>query len=208
VMMELIQGEGGVLPLDKDFVQSVAAFCAERDLLLLIDEVQTGVGRTGSLFCFQQYGIRPDVVSFAKGIAGGLPFGGIMANEKCKSVLGPGTHATTFGGNPVAAAGACVVLDTLDDAFLASVNEKGAYIRRKVEEMRLPVVQSVRGMGLMVGIGVTCSHKDAVGKMLQSGLLALTAGSDTVRLLPPLNISYEEIDAGLAVLKTVLEGMT
>ena len=208
VMMELIQGEGGVLPLDKDFVQSVAAFCAERDLLLLIDEVQTGVGRTGSLFCFQQYGIRPDVVSFAKGIAGGLPFGGIMANEKCKSVLGPGTHATTFGGNPVAAAGACVVLDTLDDAFLASVNEKGAYIRRKVAEMRLPVVQSVRGMGLMVGIGVTCSHKDAVGKMLQSGLLALTAGSDTVRLLPPLNISYEEIDAGLAVLKTVLEGMT
>ncbi len=208
VMMELIQGEGGVLPLDKDFVQSVAAFCAERDLLLLIDEVQTGVGRTGSLFCFQQYGIRPDVVSFAKGIAGGLPFGGIMANEKCKSVLGPGTHATTFGGNPVAAAGACVVLDTLDDAFLASVNEKGAYIRRKVEETRLPVVQSVRGMGLMVGIGVTCSHKDAVGKMLQSGLLALTAGSDTVRLLPPLNISYEEIDAGLAVLKTVLEGMT
>ncbi len=208
VMMELIQGEGGVLPLDKDFVQSVAAFCAERDLLLLIDEVQTGVGRTGSLFCFQQYGIRPDVVSFAKGIAGGLPFGGIMANEKCKSVLGPGTHATTFGGNPVAAAGACVVLDTLDDAFLASVNEKGAYIRRKVEEMRLPVVQSVRGMGLMVGIGVTCSHKDAVGKMLQSGLLALTAGSDTVRLLPPLNISYEETDAGLAVLKTVLEGMT
>ncbi len=208
VMMELIQGEGGVLPLDKDFVQSVAAFCAERDLLLLIDEVQTGVGRTGSLFCFQQYGIRPDVVSFAKGIAGGLPFGGIMANEKCKSVLGSGTHATTFGGNPVAAAGACVVLDTLDDAFLASVNEKGAYIRRKVEEMRLPVVQSVRGMGLMVGIGVTCSHKDAVGKMLQSGLLALTAGSDTVRLLPPLNISYEEIDAGLAVLKTVLEGMT
>lgn len=208
VMMELIQGEGGVLPLDKDFVQSVAAFCAERDLLLLIDEVQTGVGRTGSLFCFQQYGIRPDVVSFAKGIAGGLPFGGIMANEKCKSVLGPGTHATTFGGNPVAAAGTCVVLDTLDDAFLASVNEKGAYIRRKVEETRLPVVQSVRGMGLMVGIGVTCSHKDAVGKMLQSGLLALTAGSDTVRLLPPLNISYEEIDAGLAVLKTVLEGMT
>lgn len=207
VMMELIQGEGGVLPLEKDFVQAVAAYCAEHDLLLLIDEVQTGVGRTGSLFCFQQYGILPDVVSFAKGIAGGLPFGGIMANAKCRSVLGPGTHATTFGGNPVAAAGACVVLDTLDDGFLQSVNEKGAYIRQKVEEMRLPVVKSVRGMGLMVGIGVMCSHKDAVGKMLQNGLLALTAGSDTVRLLPPLTITYEELDAGLAILKSVLEGM-
>lgn len=207
VMMELIQGEGGVLPLDKDFVQAVAAFCAEQDLLLLIDEVQTGVGRTGSLFCFQQYGILPDVVSFAKGIAGGLPFGGIMANEKCKHVLGPGTHATTFGGNPVAAAGACVVLDTLDDAFLQTVNEKGAYIRQTVEAWGLPVVKSVRGMGLMVGIGVSCSHKDAVGKMLDAGLLVLTAGSDTVRLLPPLNISYAEMDAGLAVLKTVLEGM-
>lgn len=207
VMMELIQGEGGVLPLDKGFVQSVAEYCAAHDLLLLIDEVQTGVGRTGSLFCFQQYGILPDVVSFAKGIAGGLPFGGIMANEKCKDVLGPGTHATTFGGNPVAAAGACVVLDTLDDAFLQSVNEKGAYIRQTVESWKLPVVQSVRGMGLMVGIGVTCSHKDAVGKMLDAGLLALTAGSDTVRLLPPLNISYDELDKGLAVLKTVLEGM-
>ena len=207
VMMELIQGEGGVLPLDKGFVQAVAEYCAAHDLLLLIDEVQTGVGRTGSLFCFQQYGILPDVVSFAKGIAGGLPFGGIMANEKCRNVLGPGTHATTFGGNPVAAAGANVVLDTLDDAFLQTVNEKGDYIRKPVESWNLSVVQSVRGMGLMVGIGVTCSHKEAVGKMLDAGLLALTAGSDTVRLLPPLNISYEELDKGLAVLKTVLEGM-
>lgn len=207
VMMELIQGEGGVLPLEQEFVREVAAYCAAHDLLLLIDEVQTGVGRTGSLFCFQQYGILPDVVSFAKGIAGGLPFGGIMANEKCRGVLGPGTHATTFGGNPVAAAGACVVLETLNDEFLRSVNEKGDYIRQTVESWQLPVVKSIRGMGLMVGIGVICSHKDAVGILLQNGLLALTAGSDTVRLLPPLNIRYEELDQGLAVLKSVLEDM-
>lgn len=207
VMMELIQGEGGVLPLDKTFVQSVAEYCAAHDLLLLIDEVQTGVGRTGSLFCFQQYGILPDVVSFAKGIAGGLPFGGIMANQKCANVLSPGTHATTFGGNPVAAAGACVVLDTMTPEFLETVKEKGAYIREKIEAMHLPVVKGVRGMGLMVGIDVMCSHKEAVGKMLERGLLALTAGSETVRLLPPLNISYPEIDAGLAVLKAVLEEM-
>lgn len=207
VMMELIQGEGGVLPLEQEFVQQVAAFCKEHDLLLLIDEVQTGVGRTGSLFCFQQYGIQPDAVSFAKGIAGGLPFGGVMANAKCAQVLGPGTHATTFGGNPVAAAGACVVLDTLDDAFLQTVEEKGAYIRETVAGWQLPVVTGVRGKGLMVGIGVTCSHKAAVSACLSGGLLALTAGSDTIRLLPPLNISYEEINAGLQILKTVLEGI-
>lgn len=207
VMMELIQGEGGVLPLEREFVQTVAELCAEKDLLLLIDEVQTGVGRTGSLFCFQQYGIRPDAVSFAKGIAGGLPFGGVMANDKCAQVLGPGTHATTFGGNPVAAAGACVVLETMDEAFLQSVREKGESLRQRVEQMRLPVVTSVRGMGLMVGIGVTCSHKQAVRKLLDAGLLALTAGSDTVRLLPPLNISDAELEAGLEILQTVLEGM-
>lgn len=207
VMVELIQGEGGVLPLDVKFVQDVAEYCADHDLLLLIDEVQTGVGRTGSLFCFQQYGIQPDVVSFAKGIAGGLPFGGIMANAKCAQVLGPGTHATTFGGNPVAAAGACVVLDALTPDFLKAVEEKGAYIRQQVEAMHLSVVKSVRGMGLMVGIGVTCSHKEAVANLLAAGLLALTAGGDTIRLLPPLNITYEEIDKGLAILQTVLEGM-
>ena len=112
-MMELVQGEGGVLPLDKDYVQAVAKLCAEKDWLLLVDEVQTGVGRTGNLFAFQQYGILPDVCSFAKGIAGGLPMSGIMANEKCRDVLGPGTHATTFGANPVCAAAGLVVQETL-----------------------------------------------------------------------------------------------
>ena len=118
VMMELVQGEGGVLPLDKEYVQAVAKLCAERDWLLLVDEVQTGVGRTGSLFAFQQYGVLPDVVSFAKGIAGGLPMSGILASEKCRNVLGPGMHATTFGANPVCAAAGLVVQETLSDDFL------------------------------------------------------------------------------------------
>ena len=125
VMLELIQGEGGVLPLDKDFIQALAAWCQENDYLLLVDEVQTGVGRTGSLFCFQQYDIQPDAVTFAKGIAGGLPMAGVMCSEKCRNVLGPGTHATTFGGNPICCAGGLSVLEQLDDALLADVKKKG-----------------------------------------------------------------------------------
>ena len=204
VMMELIQGEGGVLPLDKDFVQEVAAFCKANDILLLIDEVQTGVGRTGTLFCFEQYGIAPDVVSFAKGIAAGLPFGGVLANAKCAGVLSAGTHATTFGGNPICAAGANAVLAELSPEFLAKVTQKGEYIRSNITNWNLPVVASVRGLGLMIGIGVSCSHRAAVEALIQSGLLALTAGSDTIRLMPPLTISKAEIDAGLAILKQTL----
>ncbi|MEA4915443.1 MAG: acetylornithine/succinylornithine family transaminase [Christensenella sp.] len=204
VMMELIQGEGGVLPLENLFVQSVAAFCKANDILLLIDEVQTGVGRTGTLFCFQQYGIEPDVATFAKGIAAGLPFGGLLAGASCAAVLSAGTHATTFGGNPICAAGANAVLSHLTPEFLAEVAEKGAYIREQIGLWNLPVVSSVRGLGLMIGVGVTCSHREAVGKLIEHGLLALTAGSDTIRLMPPLTITKEEIDSGLALLKNVL----
>jgi len=204
VMMELIQGEGGVLPLETAFVQEVASFCKSRDILLLIDEVQTGVGRTGSLFCFQQYGIEPDAVTFAKGIAAGLPFGGVLAAKSCAATLSAGTHATTFGGNPICAAGAVAVLAELTPSFLNEVAEKGAYIRETVSSWNLPVVTSVRGLGLMIGIGVNCSHREAVGKLVESGLLALTAGADTIRLMPPLTITKDEIDAGLNILKQIL----
>jgi len=206
VMMELIQGEGGVLPLDKAFIQEVAQFCKDRDILLLIDEVQTGVGRTGSLFCFQQFGIKPDVVSFAKGIAAGLPFGGVLASASCAGVFSPGTHATTFGGNPICAAGAIAVLGELTPELLAEVAEKGEYLRSAIASWKLPVVSSVRGLGLMIGVGVTCSHREAVGALMENGLLALTAGEDTIRLMPPLTISKAEIDAGLAILKQILTG--
>lgn len=206
VMVELVQGEGGVLPLDKAFVKELAAWCESRDYLLLVDEVQTGVGRTGSLFCFQQYDILPDAVTFAKGIAGGLPMSGVMANEKCRGVLTPGTHATTFGGNPVAAAAACTVVDTLDDAFLADVNAKGKYIMDTVASWNSPYVDVVRGLGLMVGIVLKDGSKRAelVKKCYDNNVLVLTAGPKTIRLLPPLVISQEEMDKGLAVLKKVL----
>ena len=205
VMMELVQGEGGVLPLDKDYVQAVAKLCAERDWLLLVDEVQTGVGRTGTLFAFQQYGILPDVVSFAKGIAGGLPMSGIMANEKCRNVLTPGTHATTFGANPVCAAAGLVVQETLTDAFLEDVQAKGTYLRNRIEALNLPCFGPTRGMGLMIGIEVKdgFNKSEIANKLIENGLLVLTAGPG-MRLLPPLVITKEEMDQGLAIMKKAL----
>ena len=206
VMMELIQGEGGVNPLDADYVQTVAKLCAERDWLLLIDEVQTGVGRTGSLFAYQQFGVQPDVVSFAKGIAGGLPFGGFLTNEKCRAVLGPGDHGSTFGGNPMAAAAGCVVLDTMTPEFLEQVKAKGQYLRDGIAALNSPCVSGVRGMGLMIGVGVQgMTHRELKDKLMAAGLLTLTAGKDTLRLLPPLVISREEMDKGLAIMAQVMK---
>ena len=205
VLLELIQGEGGVCPLEKSYVQEVATFCAQRDILLLIDEVQTGVGRTGTLFAFEQYHIKPDAVSFAKGIAAGFPFGGFLIGETCEKTLGPGTHATTYGGNPMGAVAAQVVLETLSDAMLSEIVEKGQYIQEKVKAFNSPYVTEIRGAGLMIGILLKdLSHREVCLKLGEMGLLALTAGSSTLRLLPPLTISYEEIDKGLAILQKAL----
>ncbi len=209
VLLELVQGEGGVLPMDVTFVQKLAELCKARDWLLLVDEVQTGVGRTGTLFAFQQYGIMPDALSFAKGIAGGLPMGGFLVNEKCRNVLGPGTHATTFGGNPVCAAAGCAVLDILDQGVLDQVKEKGAYLRQSIEDMNLPCLGKTRGLGLMIGIEVKGEHtnKELCAMLVRSGLLALTAGPG-LRLLPPLTITKEEMDKGLSIMKETLGGLT
>ena len=206
VMVELVQGEGGVMPLDKEFVHALADLCAKRDWLLLVDEVQTGVGRTGSLFAFREYGITPDVASFAKGIAGGLPMSGIMANEKCRDVLTPGTHATTFGGNPVSAAAALAVLDILDEDALAAVKEKGEYLKKGIEALGLSCLGSVGGMGLMLGVEVNApyTNKELAAKLVENGLLVLTAGAK-IRLLPPLVITKEEMDEGLMIMKKTLE---
>ena len=205
VLVELVQGEGGVLPLDRDYVQAVAKLCGERDWLLLVDEVQTGVGRTGSLFAFQQYGVKPDALSFAKGIAGGLPMSGILASEKCRDVLGPGTHATTFGGNPICAAAGLAVQETLTDAFLEDVQAKGTYLCNQIEALRLPCFGDTRGMGLMIGIEVRdgYTNKDIAARLIANGLLVLTAGPG-MRLLPPLVITKEEMDKGLAIMKETL----
>ena len=205
VMMELVQGEGGVLPLDYEYVQAVKKICEERDWLLLADEVQSGVGRTGSLFCFQQYDVLPDVVSFAKGIAGGLPMSGIMANEKCRNVLGPGTHATTFGANPICAAAALYVQEGLSDEFLEEVKAKGAYLRSEIEALNLKCFGKTRGLGLMIGVVVAEGYNksEIANKLIEAGLLVLTAGPG-MRLLPPLTITKEEMDKGVAIMKATL----
>ena len=202
---ELVQGEGGVLPMDQEFVHELAVLCAERDWLLLVDEVQTGVGRTGTLFAFQQYGILPDAVSFAKGIAGGLPMGGFLAGEKCRDVLGPGTHAATFGGNPICAAAALAVLDILDEDTLAQVKEKGNYLRTRIEGMGLDCLGATRGLGMMIGVEVTGGHtnKEIAARLIENGLLVLTAGK-ALRLLPPLVITREEMDNGLEIMEKTL----
>ena len=206
VMLELVQGEGGVLPLEQSYVDAVKKLCEERDWLLLVDEVQTGVGRTGKLFAFQNYGILPDVASFAKGIAGGLPMSGIMANEKCRSVLGPGSHATTFGANPVCAAAGLLVQETLTDAFLEEVQAKGAYLRGAIEALDLPCFGKTRGMGLMIGIAVSDGYNKGgiAAKLIENGLLVLTAGPG-MRLLPPLTITKAEMDQGLAIMEKTLK---
>lgn len=205
VMLELVQGEGGVLPMEKDFVQGLAALCEQRDWLLLVDEVQTGIGRTGSLFAYQQYGVLPDAVSFAKGIAGGLPMGGFLANEKCRGVMTAGTHGTTFGGNPICAAAALEVMSILNDSLLLEVQEKGDYIRSQVEAMELPCLGTTRGLGMMIGVEVLGdrTNKELAALLIQNGLLCLTAGK-MLRFLPPLTITKEEIDKGLSVLKQIL----
>ena len=202
VMVEPVQGEGGVLPLEKEYVEAVAKLCAKRDWLLLVDEVQTGVGRTGKLFAFQQYGILPDVVSFAKGIAGGLPMSGILANEKCRDVFTPGTHATTFGANPICAAAGIYVQKTLNDTFLEEVETKGNYLRNAIEALGLPCFGKTRGMGLMIGITVKdgWDNQKIAKQLVENGLLVLTAGPG-IRLLPPLSITRDEMDEGVSRMK-------
>ena len=204
VFIELIQGEGGVMPLDKEFVNEIEKICKEKDILLMIDEVQTGISRTGAFYCYQNYGIQPDVITSAKGLAGGLPMGACLCVEKLADVLGAGTHGTTFGGNPIACAGAKEVLSRVaTEDFLKEVNAKGEYIREKLQTMAN--VSEVRGMGMMIGIVTEKDNaKEIAKKCVENGLLILTA-KNLLRLLPPLNITYEEIDRGLNILKKVME---
>ncbi|MFR2157925.1 MAG: acetylornithine transaminase [Evtepia gabavorous] len=199
VMVELIQGEGGLRPLEVSMVQSLAALCREKDWLLLVDEVQTGIGRTGSLFAFQQFGIQPDVVSFAKGIAGGLPLGGILTNEKCAGVLTPGTHGSTFGANPVSTAAGLAVLETMDQPFLDQVREKGAYLRAGIQAIGSPELGDVVGLGLMLGIDVRAPDQRN-WRPAHRPRPAVPHRRDRLCLLPPL-VTKEEMDEGLAILK-------
>ncbi len=204
VMFEYIQGEGGVMPLDKEFVDEIFKLCAEKDVLTIADEVQTGVGRTGKFLAGDNFGHKADLTTLAKGLAGGVPIGVCLSGEKCANVLTPGTHGSTFGGNPICCAGGLAVLDKVNsDGFLGEVAKKGEHIREKL--LQIPEVNSVSGMGLMIGIELkTKSAADIVKAALGKGLLLLTAKTK-VRLLPPLTITYEEIDKGLAILTEVLK---
>ncbi|MBQ3566680.1 MAG: aspartate aminotransferase family protein [Oscillospiraceae bacterium] len=203
VMVEFVQGEGGVIALEKDYVTELAKICAEKDILLIADEVQTGVGRTGKFLASEHFGVKPDITTLAKGIAGGVPMGACLANEKCEDVLCKGTHGSTFGGNPLACAGGNVVVNKVNNKeFLDEVIKKSEYIKEKLSSV--DEVAEISGLGLMMGI--TLKNKkavDVVSQALDEGLMLLTA-KEKVRLLPPLNITYDELDKGLEILVKIL----
>lgn len=203
VMFEYIQGEGGVMALQQEFVDEIYRLCAERDVLTIADEVQTGVGRTGKFLAGDNFGKKADLTTLAKGLAGGVPIGVCLSGEKCANVLTAGTHGSTFGGNPISCAGGLAVLETVNKpGFLDEVARKGAYIREKL--LTSPEVTSVSGMGLMIGIELKNKKAgDVVKAALDKGLLLLTAKTK-IRLLPPLTITYEEIDKGLEILLGLL----
>lgn len=203
VMFEVIQGEGGVNILDKDYVKQLAEFCAERDILMICDEVQTGIGRTGKFYAFQNFEILPDLVTSAKGLGGGLPIGVCLCADKLKDVMGPSSHGSTFGANPVVCAGANYVVDTVaDEKFLSSVEEKGEYLETKLRQLK--EVKNVRRMGLMVGIEIEADAHDIAAKCVENGLLIITA-KNLLRMLPPLTITQAELDEAVQILEKTLK---
>lgn len=203
LMVECIQGEGGVVPMDKEYAAFISEFTKANDILLIVDEVQTGNGRTGKLYSYMNYGLEPDIVSTAKGLAGGLPLGATLMSKKVSGTLGFGDHGSTFGGNPVSCAAALSILSRIDDALLESVNEKSEYIFNEFSNAE--GVESVTGMGLMVGIKTKAPAAEIVGKCIEKGVLCLTA-KDKVRLLPALNIPFDVLKEAVETIKTVCSG--
>lgn len=203
ILMECIQGEGGVNPLEPDFIKTIVELCAKEDILLMVDEVQTGVGRTGRFLCGEHYGLTPDLVTLAKGLGGGLPIGAVLFGKKTQDTLGKGDHGSTFGANPVVCAGALAVLERLDDAFLEQITQNGAYLAQALT--KLPGITDVTGKGLMLGATLEegFSNADIVARCGEKGLILLTA-KEKLRFLPPLTITREEIAEGLSLLEEVL----
>ncbi len=204
IMMEFIQGEGGVVPLNQDFVQEIFTYAKEKDILIIADEVQTGIGRTGKFLASEHFNVKPNLTTVAKGLGGGLPIGGILADQVTENVFGFSDHGTTFGGNPVACAGAKVVMDYVgNDEFLAEVTKKGDYLKEKL--LSFSGVTAVDGIGMMLGVQLKDkTSAEIVPLAVEKGLITLTA-KEKLRLLPPLTISYEELDKGLAILKEILD---
>ncbi|MBQ1903163.1 MAG: aminotransferase class III-fold pyridoxal phosphate-dependent enzyme, partial [Ruminococcus sp.] len=204
VMFEFIQGEGGVRPLTKEFVDAIFEECAKDDILTIADEIQTGVGRTGALLTSELFGVKPNITTLAKGLAGGVPIGACLADEKCCDVLTKSTHGSTFGGNPLACAGGNVVIDTVTDpGFIDEINRKAELFRELLAQ--IDEVEGVDGLGLMIGVRLkTKKAADILVQCAQRGLLILTA-KEKLRFLPPLNISDENIKTGMAILKDILD---
>jgi len=204
ILAEPIQGEGGLNIMTDEYALALRKICDDNDLVLIFDEIQTGIARTGKMFAYEHFGFKPDIMTLAKGLGGGLPIGAFVVSEKCENVLSAGNHGTTFGANPVIAAGAYNVLGRVSQPeFLKEVCEKGEYIRQKISEMAISVCKEIRGKGLMIGVQIDGTPKDYTKKGAANGLLLLTAGTDVIRLLPPLTITYSEIDKGLAIFKNL-----
>ncbi len=206
VMLEMVQGESGVLPADQTFVQELAALCQEKGLYLIVDEVQTGMGRTGKLFSFEHYGIIPDIVTLAKGLANGVPVGAMLAKSSLSPAFSYGSHGSTFGGNKLAMSASSAVLDLMRaPGFLNQAWENGNYLQDQLKKAlgANPKVSDIRGLGYMIGIQTTENLADLVQAARDEGLIVLTAGTNVIRLLPPLTLSKEEIDQGVAILAEI-----
>ncbi|HHV44542.1 MAG TPA: acetylornithine transaminase [Firmicutes bacterium] len=209
VLLEPVQGEGGVRPCDYDYLQAVATLCKERDILLILDEVQTGMGRTGKLFAYQHFDLIPDIVTLAKALGGGIPIGAVLAKKEVAKSFRPGTHASTFGGNPLACSAALAVLEVLtQQGFLDQVENKGLYFKHRLEALRSQwpnLITEVRGLGLILGVDLTFPVREAVVQLQERGILVGTAGENTLRFLPPLIVTEDEIERVVLALEDILK---
>ena len=204
IIMETLQGEGGIHPATKEFIEGVAAICKEKDIVLILDEIQCGMGRSGNMFCYQKYGVQPDIVTCAKALGCGVPVGAFAATEKVAAAFEPGDHGTTYGGNPFVCAAVAKVFDLFEEQkILDNVNENGAYLYEKLEEFAKenPTVKEHRGFGFMQGLEFTMPVKDIAAKALENGLILISAGANTIRFLPPLVMQKAQIDEMLEILK-------
>ncbi len=206
ILMELVQGEGGINVAEKEFVQKVRAFCDKNDIVLIFDEIQSGVGRTGKWFAKDHYGVQPDIMTLAKGLGGGVPIGAILSNQKVSDAIEFGDHGTTFGGNPLVCAAALAVIETIEEEnLLETTLEKGEWFKKKLEEIQDPRLKQVKGLGLMIGVEFDFETKPLVIEMLEQGVIANSTAGNILRLVPPLTINYEELGKVLVVLKNALK---
>lgn len=204
IIMETLQGEGGIYPATKEFIEGVAAICKEKDIVLILDEIQCGMGRTGSMFCYQKYGVKPDIITSAKALGCGVPVGAFAATDKVASAFTPGDHGTTYGGNPFVCAAVAKVFELFEEQkLLDNVNENGVYLYEKLEELAKanPAIVDHRGYGFMQGLEFNYPVKDIVANALENGLILISAGANTIRFLPPLVMQKEQIDEMMEILK-------